>query len=324
MLDENPQDGFTNIASSALQKRLYHRWNALPGNLKGIFWALIATLLFAIMAALVKALGERLHVTQVLTIRQGIMALISAPAIFSGLPGSLKTKAPLLHGARTILASCAMFFGFSAVIELPLADSTVLGFARTFFMTLFAIVLLKEIVGVHRWAATIIGFVGVLIIVQPTGEAGLNIYSLMAVLASACAALVAIIVRKVSQVDQPITILTYQAVLVGLIMLPFCIYFWQTPNLTECMLLAALGAVSWAAQMSNIRALRAGEATVIAPFDYTRIVYATVISVIFFGVWPEMTTYIGAAIIISASLYTMHRESVRGRRVQQPVADKVT
>ncbi|WP_102866859.1 DMT family transporter [Pseudovibrio exalbescens] len=322
MTPRDADKGLPTPPATPLLRRLKHKWAQLPANVHGIMWALVATLLFTVMAALVKALGERLHVTQVLTIRQFLMAAISAPAITRGLPGSLKTRAPLLHLARTGLASGAMFMGFSAVIELPLADSTVLGFARTFFMTLFAIVLLKEVVGIHRWAATIIGFIGVVIIMQPTGEAGFNIYSLMAVTASACAALVAIILRRVTQVDQPITILTYQAVSIGFIMLPFCIYYWQPLTMMDVILLGALGCVSWSAQMCNIRALREGEAAVIAPFDYTRIVYASFISILFFGVWPSLTTYIGASIIIAASLYTMHRESVRGKRQAVAPEDK--
>ncbi|MTI19221.1 DMT family transporter [Rhodobacteraceae bacterium RKSG542] len=286
-------------------------WRRLPGNVRGILWALLGTVLFAIMGALVKLLGERLHVTQILVFRQLFMLVISLPVIIRGLPGSLRTKAPMLHAARVVLATGAMVMGFSAVIELPLADSTVIGFSRTFFLTVFAIFFLGEVVGVHRWAATILGFIGVLIIVQPGGGSEFNIYTVIALAGAACAAIVGIILRKVSQLDPPITILTFQAAFVGLLLTPFAIYYWTPMSQGDWIILAALGAVSWMAQMCNIQAMKAGEATVVAPMDYTRIVYASIISVVVFGVWPEWTTYVGASIIIGASLYTMHRESKR-------------
>ncbi|WP_068314666.1 DMT family transporter [Polycladidibacter hongkongensis] len=299
--------------TSRLRRLLF--WQHLSGNTLGIMWALVATFLFSCMGMVIKLLGESLHVTQILAVRQGFMLLVSLPVVIKLFPASLTTKAPLLHLARTALASCTMYLGFEAVIHLPLADSTVIGFARTFFLTVFAIVLLHEKVGLHRWSATILGFLGVMLIVGATTDAGLSIYGLMALTAAAMAALVGIILRRVTQVDLPITILVFQAGSVGLVMLPFAIYNWQPISLYNAGLLIALGALSWSAQMCNIQAMKNAEATAIAPLDYTRLVYAAVISVIVFGVWPAQSTYLGAALIVAASLYTIHREAVLGRKI---------
>ncbi|WP_068085789.1 DMT family transporter [Polycladidibacter stylochi] len=304
----------TNTATYLPQKLIGY-WQQMPGNSKGIAWALLATFIFACVSATIKLLGDGMHVTQILMLRQAFMFLISLPVIIRSYPQSLTTKAPLLHLSRTVLASLTMLLGFTAIIHLPLADSTVIGFARTFFLTIFAILFLGERVGIHRWAATILGFIGVLIIVEGAGQEGLNIYSLMALTGAALAAMVGIILRKVSQVDLPITILTFQAVSVGLVMAPFAIYNWQPLTMHSALLILALGSFSWMAQMCNIQAMRNGEATAIAPFDYTRLIYATIISILLFSVWPTMNTYVGAFIIVAASLYTMRREAILGKKV---------
>lgn len=309
---------------AAFKTRLSVKWDSLSNNTRGICWALLATFLMAVMSTIIKLLGDHLHVTQILMIRQFFMLVISAPILIKGFPGSLRTQAPMLHVGRVLLASTAMYFGFTAVINLPLAESTVIGFARTFFITIFAVFFLKEVIGIHRITATLIGLLGVLIIVQPGNGSEMSIYSLMAILGSACAALVGIILRKVSQIDKPITILSFQATFVGLIMAPFGIYNWVALDLTDSILLLCLAGVSWGAQMSNIQALKFGEASAIAPFDYIRLVYAALISVVIFGVWPLWTTYLGGGIIVAAALYTLHRETVLGKKVATGTAPSKT
>ncbi|KZL21401.1 Riboflavin transporter [Pseudovibrio axinellae] len=309
---------------AAYKTRFSEKWQSLSNNTRGICWALLATFLMAVMSTIIKLLGDHLHVTQILMLRQFFMLAISAPVVIKGFPGSLKTQAPLLHLGRILLAAAAMYLGFTAVIHLPLAESTVIGFARTFFITIFAVIFLKEVIGVHRISATLLGFIGVMVIVQPGTGAEMSIYSAMAIFASACAALVGIILRKVTQLDRPITILTFQATFVGLIMAPFGIYNWAPISVNDAILLLCLAGVSWGAQMCNIQALRFGEASAIAPFDYIRLVYAAIISIVIFGVWPLWTTYLGGAIIVAASLYTLHRETVLGKKVATGTAPSKT
>lgn len=291
------------------------RLSLLPGNIRGILWMLVAGIFFTAMVTLIKVLGERLHVAEIILIRQVIMTIIVAPVIISGLPGSLKTHRPGLHVIRVGCASVAMLAGFTAIIHLPLADATAIAFSKTFFLTIFAILFLGEVVGPHRWAATAVGFLGVVIILQPGGDTGFSIYAGMAVLGAAAAGIVMIIIRKLSQVERPVTILTYQAFFVGLIMLPIALYNWQTPTLEELGLLLLVGMASWAGQMCNIRAFRAGEASALAALDYARLIYATIIGFLVFGEVPAPVTYAGAALIVAGALYTVWRENRLGRQV---------
>jgi drug/metabolite transporter (DMT)-like permease len=295
-------------------------WLALPSNVRGGIWILVASFFLSLMVALIKLAGLRLHVTEVLFFRQIVMLLLTSPAILNHFPGALRTQRFDLQILRVGIAFCAMLTWFTAVVHLPLAEATTIQFAKNFFVTLLAIFLLGEIVGVRRWAALVVGFVGVVIVAWPTPEHALNGYSLLAVVSAATVSVVMILVRKLSYVDPPITILTYQALGVGVLMLPPTIYFWQTPTLTELLLIAGIGIVSVIGQTCNILAIRAAEASALAPLDYSKLIYALALGYLMFSEWPEPRVFVGAFIIIAAAIYTLHRERVRGAASVQPTA----
>ena len=129
-------------------------------------------------------------------------------------------------------------------------------------------------------------------------------------------AVVMVIIRVLSREDKPVTILTYQAVGVGLLMLPPALYFWQAPTVEEWLLILGVGAVSASAQYVNILAIRSAEASALAPLEYTRLVFAAAAGLWFFGEWPADRVWIGAAVIIAAALFVVHREQ-RARSVQE-------
>ena len=250
---------------------------------------------------------------EILFFRQLAMIMIAAPVIWSSYPQSLISQRPALQAARIGTAFLAMLFGFTAIIHLPLAEATTISFGKTFFITILAILFLGETVGARRWAAVAIGFLGVLIVAWPSGQEAINVYGLLAILSAALVGFVMVMVRRLSQVDQPITILSYQAIGVGLLMLPGAIWFWKTPTLSELAVLAAIGALAVVGQYLNILALKSGEASAVAPIDYVRLVYAMLLGLWMFNEWPEPRVFVGSAIIVGAALYTLHRERVVAR-----------
>jgi len=159
----------------------------------------------------------------------------------------------------------------------------------------------------RRWFAVAIGFVGVLLMIQP-GTNDFDPISLFALLGAAAAGMVMVIVRKLSQTDEPITTLSYQAFLVGVIVAIPALYAWQPPTAFEWMLLLTIGVVSYGAQLLNIYAYKWGEASVLASLDYVRLLYATLFGFLLFDTLPGLFTWVGAGVIIAASLYTVHRE----------------
>lgn len=292
------------------------RWVTLPGNVRGGLWVLMSTLFFSLMILFIKLAGERLHITEILLFRQIVMMALVAPVIWNGFPDSLITHRLDLQLMRVGAAFFAMLLGFTAVIHMPLADATTLAFAKTFFMTVLAIVFLGEVVGVRRWAAVFVGFAGVVIVAWPSGEAALNGYAVYAVASAFFVAIVMVLIRKLSQVDAPITILSYQAIGIGLLMLGPTIYYWKTPTLEEWGLLIAIGVCSAIGQTFNILGLRAGEASAVAPLDYTRLVFAVLFGWLVFEMWPDPRVFVGAALIIGAAIYTLHRERAQGKELR--------
>lgn len=307
------------LQPASLHKNTRAWWLRQSPNLRGGLWMLLAACLFSIMVTIIKTIGSRLPIVEILFFRQLVMTILVAPVIARGLPGSLTTRRPGLQALRIVAATTAMTLGFSAFIHLPLSEATAIGFSKTMFITILAIIFLKETVGIRRWVAVIVGFIGVLIMITPENGwlsfTGFNIWSLAALTGAAAAGLVMVIIRKLTQIDQPITILSYQAIFVGLLMVGPTIYHWITPTLEEWLWLILLGFVSVIAQTANIRAYKSGEATAISSIDYTRLVYASILGWLIFAEIPQIATLVGAGIIISASLYTLNREGRQGKEL---------
>jgi len=284
----------------------------LPDNLKGIVFLMLASFVFSIMALLIKLLGQHLHITQILLVRQIGMTIMVAPAILRNFPGSLRSERPGLQLIRVCCALVAMLCGFTAVIYLPLADATAIFFAKSFFVTILAVLILGETVGVYRWSAVLVGFLGVMIMLQP-GTDNYSVYGLLSLAGAAGAAAVMISLRLLSRIDSPDTIMIYAVLGVGVVMILPGIYFWQEPAALEWLLLIAVGVVSYFAQKCNIFAYKHGEASLLASLDYVRLLWATLFGFLIFGQFPGGSIWLGATIVIAAAIFMIYRETRRKR-----------
>ncbi len=278
----------------------------IVNNVKGGLWILNAALMFSIVSVIIKLLGADYSVMQILFIRQTIMGLLAAPLIIRTFPDGLKTRKAGLHVVRNIAALCAMGFGFTAVAHLPLAQVTAISFARAFFITIFAIIILHEVVGMHRWGATIVGFMGVLVTMGPM-HGGLDVYAIYAVVSAAAAGLVMNVIRLLSRTDRPSTILIYQVLFIGIVAAPFAWLSWKTPDFNDWLLFLGLGVFSILGQMSNIHGFRIGEASAIVQFDYAKLIFASIFGYIVFSETPGLGVWVGSAMIVAAALYTWNR-----------------
>ena len=273
---------------------------------------MLASFVFTLMALLIKLLGQHLHITQILLVRQIGMTIMVGPAILRNFPGSLRSERPRLQLIRVLFALVAMLGGFTAIIHMPLADATAIFFAKSFFITIFAVLFLAETVGVYRWSAVLVGFVGVMIMLQP-GTDNFSIYGLASLIGAAGAAAVMILLRLLSRVDSADTIMTYGALGVGVVMILPGMYFWQQPTATEWVLLVAVSVVSYFAQKCNIFAYKFGEASLLASLDYVRLLWATLFGFLMFDQFPGQSTWIGAALVIAAAIFMIYRETRRKR-----------
>lgn len=285
----------------------------LPGNVRGAIWIVLASAGYSVMSAMVKAVGGRLDSLEIGFFRCAFGLLAVLPFMLHAGPAVFRTDRPLLHLFRGLLGTTAMFCGFYAVTHLPLADATAISFANSLFMIVLAVLFLGETVRWRRWSATAVGFVGVLVMVGPGGH-GLDLPVAAALFGTLCVATVSVVIKKLSQTEAPVSILfSFSIVSTAASAVP-AVFVWQTPTLEEWVLLLLIGAIGTAAQSCGIRGFRCGEATAVAPFDYTRLLFAGLFGYMLFGDVPTPQTLMGAGLIVASTLYIARREAALGKR----------
>lgn len=307
-----PQNSYQTLWQGVLA-----RWRELPPNARGIVWIALSGFALTGMAVLIKLLGQRLHVLEILFVRQLVMSALMAPRVLRSPAEAFRTQNLGLHLLRIGLSIVAMSAGFTAIIHLPMADAIALSFSRSFFVAIFAIIILKEIVTQQRWAVVGLGFVGIVIMVRPS-VSGIDVYSLLGLTSAALVGLIMVIIRKLAQKERLATVLTYQAMGVGFVMAVPAFVVWQTPTPLEWALMLCAGLLSAVGQSLNFAGFRVGEATAVTSADYLRLIYATILGFVIFGEWPQVATFLGAALIIGTSAYSLHYER-RKTRISDPM-----
>ena len=298
---------------SNTMREFHRRWLTLPGNVRGSLIALVASLVSVLMTSFIKHVGQSIPVVEILFIRQILVVVIISPVILKNIDTVFTTRVLRLHVLRGFLSVVAMITGFTAVVHLPLAEVTAISFVRILFTTILAIFFLKEIVGVRRWSSVIVGFIGVLVIVRPEPE-NINAYALLAIASALFVSCNHIVMRKLSQIENPSTIMAYQSIFLTLAMAGPAIFLWVTPTLGEALLIAVIGGLMSLMQWAFIQAFKAGEAAAIAPMEYSRLLYAVFIGIVFFSEAPTSWTLGGTGIIIASTLYTLHRNVLKKRQ----------
>lgn len=286
-------------------------WRGAGANLRGTVYMVAALLVYAVMVGAFKHLGTAIPLAETLMIRQLIMSLVIVFAAGRALPAALRTDRPGLQVFRGLITLAAMLCGFSALLHIPLAQATAISFSQVLFVTIAAVLILKESVDGRRWIATVIGFAGVLIMLSPSAE-GLNVWALMSLGGALFGAGITISVRLLGTSERTETILIYQGlVLIAVLAWPvFALWVWPTPE--QWFWLVLLSLFGTAGQWLITRAYQVGEAAALAPLDFSRLILAGFTGFVFFAEVPALSTVFGAAIVIGATLYTMRRNA-RGR-----------
>lgn len=282
----------------------------------GIFWMTVSVGGFVIMDAIAKYMMQTYSVPQVLFFRNALAFLPLLPFLMRNQAYlTLRTRRPFGHLMRSLLGVGSMALIFLAFKHLPLATAISFNFAAPLIMTALSVPFLKEQVGWRRWTAVAIGFIGVLVIVNPGGDS-FQPAALFALGAALCYALVMIIIRKLSSTESSVAIVFYFT-LAGTVLsgaaLPF---YWLTPTAVDLALLCVIGLLGGLAQIAMTHALRLTLVSVLAPFEYTALVWAVALDITVWSVWPTTQTLVGAAIISATGLYIVHRETRRGTRAR--------
>jgi drug/metabolite transporter (DMT)-like permease len=304
-------------------KAMEARFDRLPANLRGALWVMMAALLLTIMGAMVKELSKDIHSFQIVFFRCLIGGIALFPFILRAGISSLKTQRPDLHTARVIIGITAMFCVFYAFSHLPLAEAVAIVFSRPLFAMALAIPLLGEIIGWRRAAAALIGFAGVLIMIRP-GTAAFHPASLVALAGAVMAGSIAIIVKKMAPTEKPDTIVMWFAIGGTLIAAIPASLFWVWPTPTQWGWLVAIGITGIFGQSALMRGFSTGETSFVTPFDYTRLIFATIFGIVLFGELPDFWKVVGALIIVGSGYYIARREMNLARALGKPPPKPLT
>lgn len=220
---------------------------------------------------------------------------------------------------RGSLNGASMLAWFYAVPLLPLADLTALGFTAPLWATVLAVILLGETVRWRRWAATLIGFAGVVVILQP-GFAEVHWASGLVLFSSAMWAATIIVVRHLTFIERPETILLYQALMMAVIAGVPSIFFWTTPTGEVWIWLIALGVLAATAHTFHVRAYSLQEVAALQPLDFSRLPIIAVAAWAIFDEVPSTAVWIGALIVFAAGSYISHREAQLARQAKAAAA----
>ncbi|KAB0285642.1 DMT family transporter [Vibrio fortis] len=272
---------------------------------KGIFLALFSTALFTLVGALVRQLSDSYDAFQILFFRQLVFVLLLVPAMRNNMKVLLKPNRVRFHILRILGAFTALYLGFVTVSNIAFADATALGFLQVIFVALIARLALKEEVTMRRCLTITIGFTGVMLVVQPSFTGNEFVYVMTGVAAAFGAAIAVICVRAVAQTEPKITLLSYQAVCVGLIALIPAIDQWQTPTIEDLLWLLSIGVISSIAQYVGISAYKWAEANIIANVEYVKIIYSVLIGWMLFSELPNMWAFVGVLTILTSALIPM-------------------
>ena len=287
---------------------LVARWSKLPANMRGALWMLLAGTGFTGMTVCIKLAGQTMPIFVIIVLRAAFALVVISPAIVRAERGFFRTTRPGAHILRSVFGVLGISTMMLALTHLDLALATTLSFTRTLFMIVLAAVFLNEIIRWRRTAATVVGFFGVVICIQP-GAAGFDPWTLVGVLAALFAGGVTTMVKKLTSTEPPLRIMVWSYVLISLFALIPCIWMWQTPTLTELGYIAAMGVFSAWGQSCMVASLRVGEVTAVAPFEYSRLVFATLIGYFAFAENPSNWTWVGASLIVASTLYIALREA---------------
>ncbi len=285
---------------------------------RAIFAILGAALLFAMAAACVKALHGAVPLMQLMLFRSLFALPVLLPLLRqAGGWQALKTTSPLGHAWRTFFGLVGMGTAFYGYATMPIAAVTALGFTMPLFLTLLAIPLLGETVGWRRSLAVAVGFAGVLLVVRPwSGGEDMPLVPSLVVLAGALSwALAMITIRRMGQAGESgVSIVLWFAIgssiVTGVLSIPG--WIWPTP--LQWALLFGIGMVSALAQLLMTEAYRSGETTVVAPFEYSGIIWTTLLGAVIWSEMPDPWDGAGVAVLVGSGLYIWYRETQLGIR----------
>lgn len=293
----------------SLEKLTFFKWFLAKGYMQGVFWALMIGVVSVSNDVLMRLLGNELHVIQIIFFRFFFSMLLVLPMMFKHGLSLFKTNTPFLHLGRPIIGAGAIGACCYAVNHMPLSENTTIMFAQPLFFLPMAALLLKEKVDFPRWLATIIGFFGLLVILQP-GTETFKLVALVPVIAAVLFASLDLFAKKmVSKGENSLTMIFYFALGTTLVAGLPLLFFWKTPSFYECFLLVLLGLGANMIQVCIYKAFSATDASGLMPFRYVEFIFSALAGFLFFYEVPSIWILAGGPLIAAAALYISYKET---------------
>jgi drug/metabolite transporter (DMT)-like permease len=288
---------------------------------RGIALILLSTIFLGTSDVTSKYLSATLPSIEIAWIRFLVFMLIMVPAMVPRSPlYALPTSRLGLHLMRgaALLGSSLLFI--SGLRYLPIAEASATAFVSPLFVTALSIIFLSESVGLRRWLATAVGLIGVLVILRP-GSSAFHPAAFFPLASALCWALTLIMTRMLSGKERAITTMTYSSIAGFAILSALVPLVWITPTWHDIFFGVVIGLTSTAGQWIVVLAFRYADASVLAPFSYTQLLWVSILGFLVFGEVPGVWTVTGAAFIVASGLYTAHRERVRRSQLLELAAE---
>jgi drug/metabolite transporter (DMT)-like permease len=273
----------------------------------------LSAVLFGCMAVTIRLASSQLHPFEIAFFRNLFGLVFALPILLRHGPSILHTQKLPLYFLRCLIGIVSMLAGFWALVNLPLAQAVAISYSTPLFVTIGAVLVLGEVVRARRWSAVMIGFIGVLVVLQP-GADSFSLGTLIALLAAALSASVSISIKFLTRTEKPDTIVFYTTLIwVPLSLLP-ALWVWVTPTGITWLWIIAAGMFGTMAHMLWTRALNLGDASAITPISFVQLPFVAVAAYFLFDEAMTRWTVIGSVIIFAANIYIARREMALARR----------
>ena len=279
--------------------------------MKAVLLNISAWMLLPFMDGIAKHLTTEIHFIQVVWGRYFFMALISLFVTYFFFNKNLKWPSNIqIQLIRSLFLFLSTILFFYAISVISLAEALTLAFVSPMIVTLLSAIILKEKVGMRRWSAVVIGFIGVLFVVRP-GFNEINLATITALGCGICYAVYIISTIKLSNQDNPFLTLIFTGLSGSIVISLIVPFYWSWPTIMQLVLLISLAAIGTLAHFLLILSLNFAEASKLAPLSYSEIIMNVIIGYYFFGDFPDHWIWFGLIIIISSGVYISLRENVK-------------
>lgn len=281
--------------------------NRYPSAVEGATWMMLSAATWSVMVAIARGLKDDVHLFEVVFFRSLFGLLFLVPLFWSKNFTGLRTNRFGMHMVRGLSGVASLYLMFGALIFIPMGDVAAITFTRPLLASVCAIIFLGEASRGHRWTAVIFGLIGAYIIVRP-GVSPISWGQILALVCVIAMVINSMAIKSLTRTDAADTIVMWQMLVFTTVSLGPALYVWVTPTWEQLGLLLLMGFAGTLTQRAMTRAYRSADATIVLPFEYTRLPFAAFMGLVLFSEFPDIWVWIGGTIIFAATVYMAHKE----------------